>query len=173
MHAVNNRFSHQFNLIHGRSGTVWNTRYHSSGWLSCRQLALLLVLLWYVESNTARRRTRPVAPRHWKWCSAYYLFAGRRPPGCATLSRYLPHLFGPECRDPVAEFEHLLADPRPDWRRRARRTPFLALDRPQTARLRHNLRAVADAVRSRHIPSWKHQVEHYSMLLQPHWSVLT
>lgn len=172
MHAVNNRFSHQYNLIHFRSGTVWNARYHASGWLSCRQVAILLVLLWYVEGNTARRHVKPVVPRQWKWCSAYYLFNGRRPPCHITLSRYLPRLFGPECRDPVAEFDRLLAVQRPDWHRLARHAPFLALDRPQTVRLRHNLRTVAETVHNHHLRSWKREVEHYSILLQPHVSIM-
>jgi len=172
MHVVNNRFSHQYNLIHGRSGTVWNARYNASGWLSIRQLAILLILLWYVEGNTARRQVNAVAPQKWKWCSAYYLFNRRRPPCRTTLHHYLPMLFGHDCRDPVTAFARLLEVQRPDWRRLARQAPFLALDRPQTIRLRHNLRVEADSVRGDRRRSWKQEVEHYSILLQPQLSIL-
>ena len=167
MHGVNNVFSHQFNQRHGRTGTVWNGRHHAGGWVSRRQWLVLLILLWYVEGNSARRRHRPVPARDWKWCSAYYLLQGRPTPIPTTLDRHLARLYGAACRDPVAQFEHLLTQAKPDWWRQARRAPFLRLDRDQTRTVRHDFRGLAHKIRQQHLRSWKLEVEYYSMLLQP------
>jgi REP element-mobilizing transposase RayT len=171
MHAVNNIFSHQYNLCHKRSGTVWNSRFHDSGWLTPKQVAILLILIWYVEGNTVRRK-RSVPAREWRWCSAYYLFNGLKAPVRTSLAKHLTKIFGKEIREAAREFEQLLSDPRPNWRRMARSRRMLPVDDSKMAALKNNFRSIIEQLRQKNFRSWRLEVEHYSMLLQPQLSLL-
>ncbi|MBP7866343.1 MAG: transposase [Acidobacteria bacterium] len=78
MHRLNNRFGHRFNKFHGRSGTLWSTRYRPK-WVPFSALRLLK-LIWYVEGNASRRRDRPIEASKWPWCSAYWFFRAKDGP---------------------------------------------------------------------------------------------
>lgn len=90
MHRLNNRFGHRFNKFHGRSGTLWSSRYRPK-WVPFSALKLLK-LIWYVEGNTARRRNRPVEAAKWPWCSAYWFFLGKEGPVPSLLGEALTML---------------------------------------------------------------------------------
>ena len=168
MFRLNNRFSHRFNARHGRTGTVWNGRYHASGWLPVTSWLVLEVLLWYVEGNTARRRVHPVRPRDWPWCSLYWLLRGARGPVETHLAKYLAKISQARGQpDPVAAFERLIDEAKPDWAARVRGTTWLWLNREESRKIRQAVPAEEWSALAGTRRSWKTEVERYSLALLP------
>ncbi len=121
MHRLNSRFGHRHNALHQRSGSFWSGRYRAR-WIPFSALHLLK-LVWYVEGNTARRKTGPVEAADWPWCSAYWFLAGTAGPVASRLGEAMAMLLSglPEAErpDPRDFLRQVLAVPRgPGWEER-------------------------------------------------------
>lgn len=178
MHRVNSAFGHQLNACRGWSGTAWQGRYKATGWFPVQRLLLLELMLWYLATNTARRRRGAVAAAMWPWGSLYWLLRGAPGPVPTTLATWLERIYRPRGRaDPAAAFAELAAETeRPDWSKRARELERQGLPwrgQPDRPTIRQNLRVVTEAIHRLNLRSWKLELERYSILLLPQLQVTT
>lgn len=165
MHRVNTTFGKRYNKRHRRLGTVWSGRFHDQ-WLTGASAAKRLVVLWYIESNTARRKQGAVPPEQWRWCGAYWVLNGLSCPWANHLAAEVRRLLGrfPE-RDPVAAFRALLARSHPRWERLAGSLDGLGLSPEHRRNIQDQF---AMGVRQGAIPrtpSWIQVVECHSQIL--------
>jgi len=114
-----------------------------------------------------------VPPWEWLWCSSYYLFNRKESPIPTKLREYVTKIYAQRgSKDPVGDFRQLLEEDKPEWRERAAKIKWLNPNREKTKEVRHNLKDLVKKLHEKGFRSWKLEVEHYSMLCQPHLSVV-
>ena len=174
MHYVNTLFSHEFNRRHNRSGTVWNGRYYAGGWIRVEKAFwMIMLLVWYVERNSWKRKHNRIRPERYRWCSWYYVRNGKEGPVRSEL-KYLIEKFFPEAKsyeEAVAKFEVLLGKDKPEWEEELEGRVYLWMDseghRMVEVQLRDLLKEHRKKLTQEGVRSWKVEVEYYSLLVLP------